>query len=48
MMEGLEERYGGKKKKAAGKKKAKADDDIDDEEFANIQAKLMKNKGKKH
>ena len=43
LMSGLEEKYGGKKKK--GKKKQKDDDgDIDDDEFAKIQAKMMKNK----
>lgn len=46
MMAGLEDRYGGggkKKNKKGGKKKAA--DDIGDEEFAKIQAKIMKNKG---
>lgn len=47
MMAGLEERYGGggkkKTKKGKGKKEAD-DDDIDDDEFAKIQAKIMKNK----
>lgn len=43
MMAGLEDRYGGGKKKKGGKKKAA--DDIEDEEFAKIQAKIMKNKG---
>jgi len=42
MMAGLEDRYGGGKKKKKGGKKA---DDVDDEEFAKIQAKIMKNKG---
>ena len=43
MMAGLEDRYGGGKKKKGGKKKAEGD--IDDDEFARIQAEIMKNKG---
>ena len=47
MMAGLEDRYGGggKKNKKGSKKKTMAGDDIDDEEFAKIQAEMMKNKG---
>lgn len=45
LMAGLEEKYasGGKKKR---KKQTLDEDDIDDEEFAKIQAKLMKKKKK--
>lgn len=49
LMAGLEDRYGGSsggnKRKGNRKKQPKHDDgDIDDDEFAKIQAKLMKNK----
>lgn len=40
LMAGLESRYGGSDRK----KKGSAEDDVDDDEFAKIQAKLMKNK----
>ena len=43
MMAGLEDRYGGGMKNKKGVKKKAAD--VDDEEFAKIQAKIMKNKG---
>ena len=45
LMAGLEEKYGGGNNKKKGKKRKQKDDgDIDDDEFAKIQAKLMKNK----
>ncbi len=49
MMAGLEERYCGDKKKSGKKRQQKKDDDgdIDDDEFARIQAKMMKNKESK-
>ncbi len=48
LMAGLEERYGGDKKKSGKKrqKQQKDDGDIDEDEFARIQAKMMKNKPK--
>jgi len=45
MMAGLEDRYGGGKKKNKKGGKKKAEGDIDDDEFARIQAEIMKNKG---
>ena len=52
LMAGLEERYGGDKKKSGKKRQQqqnqKRDEgDIDDDEFARIQAKMMKNKESK-
>lgn len=53
LMAGLEERYGGDKKKSGKKRRQqqnhqkKDDGDIDDDEFARIQAKMMKNKESK-
>ena len=45
-MAGLEERYGGGKKTkgASTKKRQPTDDVMDDEEFAKIQARILKKK----
>ena len=51
LMAGLEERYGGDKKKSGKKRQQqnqqKDEGDIDDDEFARIQAKMMRNKESK-